>query len=266
MKQENVIAIGAIFASTLVGLMGLFVSTPPESHVSWLLFHAPLVLTLVYGCLHIGSAILFLRSLDAYKSELRRVYIAISIGIAVLAIGTLQVAIIAAFNWWNTPWAMDGYIVVPFLVAGMIVYIGARGLGKLISIKSLLVRSSAVLPSVFITSLLVVFIPHPTPTTTLVAYNASNIITTWTMLMFLAAGLTFVAIARHIGEHYKSTMRWLSWGFLTSTIVLASVVGHTLVVPNATNDFFTIVTDLIGVIAGLIYLRAAYEFAKTKDL
>ena len=266
MKRENVIAVGAIFASVLVGLIALLLPTPPESQVGWLLFHAPLALTLMYGCLHIGSAILFLTSLGAYKSELRRVYIAISAGIVVLALGTLQVAIIAAFNWWNTPWAMDGYIVVPFLAAGMIVYIGARGLGKLIGIKSLLVRSSAVLPSVFITSLLVIFIPHPTPTTTLIAYDASNIITTWTMLMFLAAGLTFVAITRHIGAHYKAAMGWLSGGFISATLVLACAVGHTIVAPNVTNDTFSIITDFIGVIAGLVYVRAAYEFAKTKDL
>lgn len=266
MKQENIIVTWAIGVSILIGLIALMLPTPSASHVGWMLFHVPLALTLVYGGLHIGAAMLFLTSLDAYKAKLRHAYIAISSGIVILALGTLQVAIIAAFNWWNTPWAMDGYIVVPFLVAGVVVYLGARGLGKLISVKSMLVRSSAVLPSVFIASLLVVLMPHPPSTTTAIAYNASNIITTWTMLMFLAAGLTLFAITSHIGAHYKSAMAWLGWGFISATIVLAFATGHTLAAPNVTNDAFSIVTDFVGVIAGFVYLRAGYEFTKTKEL
>jgi len=266
MKQENVISIGTVGLSALVGLMALLLSTPNSSHDGWFFFHIPLALTLTYSCLHIGAAVLFLSTLDTYKAKLRRAFLAICAGMVILALGTLQVALIAAFNWWKTPWALDGPIVVPFLVAGVVAYSGTRALGTLIGLTSLLTRARFIIPVVFLLSFLIILVPHPLANTPVVAFDISNVIISWTTLMFLTASFVLVLVKRHIGEHYKIAMGWLAAGFLTATLVLIIAMGHTLAMPNATQDGVSVVTDFVGVIAGLFYVRAGYAFMKTREL
>lgn len=266
MKSARGLVVGILIIALLVALSTLLIPMS-SNYDSWLLFHVPLATTISYAVLHMGAALLFLLSLSAYKAKLRQAFISISIGIVALALGTLQVAVIAAFDWWNTAWAKDGYIIIPFLLAAFVVYGGTRTLAKLVGTKTMLVKGLLVLPGVLALSFVSLFFPHVASSTPEVQIRASNLFLTWTVLMYFVCALITVAVSRQIGDHYKKAMGWLAAGFLVSCFVLVLAIIHSLLFPGSTTqDAGDVVVDVVGLFAGLAYLRAGYEFAKTREL
>ncbi|MGF7228738.1 MAG: hypothetical protein ACQR33_02015 [Candidatus Saccharibacteria bacterium] len=261
------IVIGSVAVGLFAGLAAMFIKMPASWTSGWMLFYVPLVATIVYAFFHMGAALLFMTSLKVYKTTLKHAYIAIAAGIVALALSTLQVAIIAAFDWWNTPWSQDGFIILPFLIAGIVVYMGVRKLAKLTGTVSLLRNALLVIPAIILLSLLTALLPHVHTTTAEVAFDASNIFITWTVLMYLAAMLTTLAIKRHMGTHYTRAMAWLASGFAVSCTILTVVVVHSLFVDQARGqDVVSMMVDLVGVLSGVVYLRAGYEFTRTEEV
>lgn len=267
MVTPRKIVIGSVTVGLFAGLAALFITTPAGWDSGRTLFYVPLVATVVYAFFHMGAALLFMTGLGVYRAKLRHAFIAIATGIVALALSTLQVAIIAAFDWWHTPWAEDGYIILPFLIAGIVVYVGARKLARLTGTPSRLCNALLVVPVIILLSSLTALLPHVHTTTAEVAFDASNIFITWTILMYLATMFITLAVKRHVGAHYTQAMAWLATGFAASCSILTAVVVHSLFVDQAQGqDTVTMIVDLFGIVSGLIYLRAGYEFTRTEEV
>lgn len=188
----------------------------------------------------------------------------LSIGIVLIALATLQIPIIDGFNLWDSVWVTSGGIGQPFLLAGLFTYLGARSLSRLINIRGWLTSVWVVLPAVIELCILSAFLPHTAVQAPEISLDISNAISVWSGLMHLTAAFMLARIVRTIGAHYRQTMLWLMCAFLTSGVIMVSVTVHALMTNN-TQDVFTTILNVVGVIAGLFYLTAGYTFAKTEE-
>lgn len=251
--------LGAALAATLASL---FLATPASWADGWLTFHLFIAVTSVQSCLHIGAAILFLLSIGVYKARLRYAYTMISVGIVLLAIGALQLPIIHAFDLWDTVWVTGGIIGIPFTLSGLAMYIGARGLARLIGIKTIYSRASIVVPIILVVCVLSTFLPHVTSPLPEMAFDMTNIILLWSGLLNLAAAFAVLAVARSTGVYYQSSMAWLAVSLMISSLILLLVVVRGLTT-TSTQD---VLTDVLSVLGGALFMKAGYEFSKTKNL
>jgi len=254
---------GAVIGVSLLLSSGvLFMPTPDSWLLGWFYFHLVMVIAVCYCCLHTGAVLLFLVSLRSYKARLQRAYQAISTAIVLLTLSTIQIVIISAFNWWDSWWVNDGFVVIPYFIAGLMAYFATRNLALLVQVRTVLARSAVVLPIVTVVSLIVIPVPHVAQPVPEIVYDAANVLLFWTAGMYAVAGGVVLAVMRHVGLSYKKTMVSLGWGFITSGIVLFVALVHSFFVEQ-TQDVSGIIIDALGLISGIIFLYAGYVFAKS---
>ncbi len=260
--NKSRIAIGAIVLSVLLSIVVLFMPTPDSWLLGWLYFHVVMIIAVWYCCLHTGAVLLFLASLRSYKARLRRAYVGISTAIVLLALSTVQIVIISAFNWWDSWWVNDGFVVLPYFVAGLVAYLATRNLALLVQVRTFLARPAIMIPLVTAISLIVIPVPHVPQPVPEIVYDAANVLLFWTTGMYVAAGGVVFAVMEHVGLSYKKTMARLAWGFVLSGIVLLAALIHSFFVEQ-TQDISGIIIDALGLISGFIFLAASYVFAKS---
>ncbi len=263
-KPHSLAQAGALLLTLLLTLGTLLLPVPASWQGSPEAFHMPLALAAVMMCAYLGAAGLFVSSLSAYKVKLRAAYGFISAGIVLNAIGTVQLAIINAFDLLQTPWVETGGVVLPFLLSGLLLYIGARSFAKLIGVTSVLTNMAIVLPAVVAVSVLASFLPHSPVSTPEIAIDISNGILLWTGLLNLTAAAILLHVHQNIGAHYTNAVAWLFTAFSSSFAVVLIVLLADLVVGDTTGIIDTI-TNSFTVIVGVLYIQAGYAFRKTKE-
>jgi hypothetical protein len=265
MKAGMKIIIGTIVLTVLVLAAIMMIPVPTSWHDSSLAFHVPLAMYTAVASLNVGAAILFLTSLSSYKAQLRRAYVAISAAIVLTAIGTLQLPILNGFDKWDSVWATSGIVSLPFLLSGLVMYLGMRSFGRLINAQSIFTKASIVVPAVIILSAGTILLPHVATTTAEKAFDASNIILAWSGLLDLAAALILIKVRQHIGAHYAAAMSWLAVALFTSFFIIAVVILDALLTTNR-QDIASHSVEVIAVILSFMWIRAGYAFTGTKDL
>lgn len=250
---------------TLLSVWGGFLASPPAHWIGAAEeFRLSLVLACVTAVTHLGGAALLIAGLGAYKAQMRAAYIAITLGIAGTAIGTVQLPLLDILDLLDSWWVTTGVVTLPFLLSGLAVYIGARRFGILVGTKTILARASVVLPAIILLiATASTFLPHAATSSSEIAFDVSTAVIMWTGLLFLVAALIILRVSSQIGAHYKSAMVWLGTGLLTSTLVTA-ITAAAIYMTGSTQGFDTIV-DLTAVAAGTIYLRAGYVFYRTRE-
>lgn len=264
MKQGRIIAIGASFIALLAGAIITQLPVPVAWQGSAAAFHLPLAGYTIMACLHVGAAVFFLATLGVYKAQLRRAYMAIAAGIVVIAIGTLQVSIIGAFNAWHSAWVSRGGLILPFLFSSMILYLGTRYFARIVGVKSVLSRAMLIVPVAMLVSIAATFLPHVTSTIPEIGFAIGNGITVWSGLLILAAAMLVLRVKQHIGVHYTQAMVALSLPFFTSFTILAIQFIHTLT-STSTTDLISSLITIMAIVSGILWLRAGYAFAQTKE-
>jgi general stress protein CsbA len=260
MKITGVIwLVAALFA-----VAAFLVPMPASWQDGALLYYGILSLTFGFVTLHIGSVILFLMGLGSYKKGLRRAYIIICSSIVILAIGTLQLPIISALNLWSSTWVTHGYVGMAFILAELNAYFGVWDLARQVGLKSNLARVWVVLPAAIILSVLTTFLPHVVTTTPEADYDVSVAVLAWGAFMYIAAAALLYRVRQHMGTHYKAAMAWLFLGFCGSCAALAFAVFATLL-SNKNQDFWSVLTDVSALAAGILYVKAGLAFVKTRE-
>ncbi len=239
---------------------------PASWHGSWRAFHLPLFLSGAMASVYISAAILFLTSMRDYKAKLRMTYLMISIGIVANALGTLQLAIINAFNLIETPWAQSGGVIVPFMLSGIALYAGMRQLAHLVEAKTIFAKASIILPAVLVLSIASIFLPHVASNTPEIATDISNAILVWVGLLDLAAALIALKLRTHVGAHYTNAIAWMFIALVGSSIVVAAAFIAALIAPvSGSVDAIDVYVNVASVLVGLLYIQAGYAFHKTRD-
>jgi hypothetical protein len=226
-------------------------------------FHWTLASSVLYTLLHAGAAVLFLSATGAYKAALRSAYIKIAFGIVLVGGGLAQVVFLNIFGLIQTPWVQYGGVMLPFVVAGLAIYFGTRGMTALIGIRSILQNVWFVVPLLVVCVAIVSLLPHKSSSLPELVFDISNAISAWDVILYaISLGLVLKMRARS-GSHYTKAITWLAVGLAGSVTITTCILAGTLLSGAAPAG---VVVDLMVIVGGLLYLKAGYSFARTKDL
>jgi hypothetical protein len=254
-----------IIAFALIGYAVSFLaplpSTGTENELSS--FHWTLANSVLYTSLHVGAAVLFVIGVSAYKAKLRLAYMAIAVGIVLVGAGLAQVVLLRIFGLLETPWVIYGGVMLPFVAAGLAIYLGVRSRTKLVSIASPLTKLTVVLPLLIACITLASLLPHPTSSLPEVFFDVSNAISMFDVVFYAVSLGLVLQIKNRSGEHYALSMRWLMFGLMGSVVISLSILVATLLTGEAPTGY---ILDALVVMGGLLYLKAGHSFAQTKEL
>lgn len=254
----------AIIILTAAGYLASFlVPLPVGSTDDALIFHWTLANSVLYTLLHAGAAVLFLVGLSAYKAALRPAYIAIATGVVLVGMGLAQVVLLNIFGLLQTPWVLYGGVMLPFVAAGLAIYFGTRSMANLVGLTSPLMKLRVVIPLLLVSIGLVSVLPHSASPLPELFFDASNAISMWDVVFYAASlGLVF-QIKRRSGAHYTKSLAWLAIGLVGSVVITLSVLLGTYITGEAPGGY---ILDIIVIVGGLLYLKAAHSFARTEEL
>jgi hypothetical protein len=267
MQSVSKVIFATIIVAVIAGGATLFlIGAPNDWKGSWYDFHGSLSLTSAAAALFLGAALLFAMSFSSYKTKVRRAYMAILASIVLTAIGTIQLPIANGFSLWNTPWVASGGLAIPFIVAGLMAYLGTRSFARTVGTETRLTKLPVVLPGVVVLVCLSSLLPHVTllPSQSELSYKIANGVLVWSMLLYFVAGVVLLRVRRHIGGHYVTAMTWSSLGFFATALIIAMLFVDGLFT-TATQDVVTNTSNVLILMTGLLFMRAGYEFYKTID-
>lgn len=263
--QRNRILIWSVIVLAIAFCGLAFLLPSPESWPSnEAPFHQVLIGDVIMACTYLGAALLFLTNLNVYTSKLRRSYRILALGVSMAGVATLHVTLLTAFNAWSMPYAKSGVAVVPFLLSGLIMYIGVRSFVGLVRVKHILRRAELAVPAAALCAFLATLLPHPIiigieeP-----AYDILIGLGIWSGLLIIFAGLLIAKARQQTGESYVNAMGWLAGALFFSGFVLIGQATYEVmktgyyVLPDA-------ILNILIVASGLVWIRAAYAFALTK--
>lgn len=253
-----------VIVVTILGYLAAFlVPTPLGWSDSSLNFHLTLANSVLYTLLHAGAGILFIAGISAYKATLRSAYIKIAIGIALVGIGLAQVVILNIFGLIQTPWVQYGGVMVPFVVAGFAIYLGMRSMAKTIGIKSILTEVWFVAPLLILSTGIIGLLPHIPSDLPEQFFDIANAISVGDVVLYAVSLGLVLQIRKYSGDHYKKALLWLAIGLIGSVVITTYVLVGTFLTGSEPEGLSL---DAIVIIGGLLYLKAGYSFAKTKEL
>jgi hypothetical protein len=244
-------------------LVSFFIQIPSSGHNGDSSTQLMFANSILHTSLYTGAAILFLIGASAYKAALRVAYMAISIGIVLLGVGLAQVVLLRVFGLLDSPWVQYGGVTLPFVAAGLSIYLGTRSMAKLIGIASPLTKVAFILPLLLTCIILVILTPHGASPLPEIFFDVSNVISVWEAVLYLVSfGLVF-QIKNRSGSHYTKSMVWLMLGLLISVIIILTVLLANLITGTSLAGY---TLDILIIIGGFLYLKAGQSFAKTKEL
>ncbi len=256
LAQRLALLIGVLTVS--LGVLGLFIPPPASAKGTALINQISLSITLMVDALYMGAALLFLTGLRSFKPKLKAAYILICSGFILLSIAYLQVHISSLID--VPQWTTLGLIVVPFLVWGLIIFLGVRMFASLLDIRSLWGSLPVGIGASIILSVLLSLPPHyPSPDGE-IAFDATTIITTMAgTFIAMATGLIYV-IRKQASILYTPVMTWLFAAMSTQVVgTVFYMIPHFLL--PADHPFFTINSNLVlAVLTGALLLKAGLEF------
>jgi hypothetical protein len=181
--------------------------------------HVRLALTVAMTVSFYGSAYLLLRGVGVFKSTLRAAYRWFAIGNILFGFAMLQWPIIVIGGWEFSFWAVSGVVVVPFLLATLLMYIGMRRFALLLGVRSIITSrlwTTVIIMGAAAASAVVAHIvaTNNTPGIETETYTAT---VAWSTGYGFLAWLLVFKTARRIGIMYQRAMHALLWalGMLT---------------------------------------------------
>jgi hypothetical protein len=264
MKPAQKVVSAVLAAALLIGGSTLLLSLPAAPQAQWIV-HGHLAVSLALAVAYVGAVVLYLMSLKVYKAETRRAFIVICFGMICIALGAAQLALLTSLSLLETSYAKTGAVAVPFLLSGLVLYIGVRRFARLVGISSILTRISLVLPAILALSVLAIFLPHTGGHyASELEIDASNGILVWTAFLDLTAALLILKVKAQIGSHYANAMAWLFVMLMWSGILSLIAIADTLVTQSG-QDVFSLTVQVLALVDAGFALWAGYAFTKTED-
>jgi hypothetical protein len=263
MNKASRITLVIIILTVIGYLLSFLIPVPPGWTGDLPSFRWALADSILYSLLHIGAAVLFLVGVSAYKATLRKAYSAIALGIVLVGAGLAQVVLINTLGLLQTPWVQYGGVMLPFVAAGLAIYLGTRSMANLIGIDSPFAKLKIVVPLLLVGIAIASSLPHNSSSLPELFFDISNAISVWDLVLYGASlGLVF-QIKNRSGAYYTSSMAWLAIGLIGSVAITTTILIGTFIMGEQPGGYFL---DTIVIIGGLLYLKAGHSFAKTKEL
>ena len=264
MHRDKVIVGATLGLSLLAAIISLMLPLPPGWNMQPIDFYLPLAGYSMTACIYVGAALLFTINLDAYKAKLRQAYVTVAVGIIISAVGLLQIPVIQVLDATQSFWVHSGIIVLPFLLANLIMYLGIRYHARLIGIIHPLSRVWLAIPIALAITIAAAFLPHVATDTSELAYGIGIGVTAWGAGMILFAAILAFSIRQRTGAHYRQAMTWLALVFFANFFILGVQFFRTLLTTETT-DLLSKIMIFLAIVGAAMWLRASYVFARTKD-
>lgn len=264
MKPAKRVVIVILATTLLISGSTLLLPLPEVAQTRWIV-HGHLAASLALATLYVGAVALYLISLRVYKAEARRAFIVICFGMMLIAVGAVQLALLTSLSLLDTAFAKTGAVAVPFLLSGLVIYIGVRRFAKLVGVDSNLTKISRVLPVILVFSFMAALLPHiDGHYASEIEIDASNGLLVWTALLDLTAALLILKVKNSSGSHYANAMAWLFMMLMWSAVLSLIAIVDTLVTRNG-QDVFSLTVQVLALLDAGLALWAGYAFTKTKD-
>lgn len=263
MRRNKTLIWSAIIITTVLSGLALTLSIPVGWPPNDINFHQRFISNLIMACTHTAGALLFIFNRDVYKADQRRAYLILAIGALVTGGGTLQISVltIVGFDSW---YVKSGATILPFLLSGLIIYLGLRSFAKIVKVQDILTKAYVALPLIFLIALATTLLPHAdNPAVTELNYDILVGIFTWSGGLMLIAGWLAFRIRQSTGMLYIRAMTWLVRTLCFSGFVLLFQGYFMLVNTTSYNPTLNLISDIITITSGLLWIRAGYAFALT---
>lgn len=211
---------------------------------------------------------LFLSSLHTFSGRLRLAYTTLSVGMLLLGIAGLQFPILSMRHELDSWWVSSGAATIPFVVAGLAIYLGIRNFARILSVHFFATTLWHVLGITILACVAITLVPHlritPTPTAEL-QYDVFMALLVWVMSMELFAALILWRIRHVIGPLYTGAVTWLAvamsltvaTGLLELFYSLLSTYSLTWYTKYALNLIPSLLPAIAALIAGSVFKSIA---------
>lgn len=263
MQRIRTILIGTLLLTLIATVVSFFVPVPNSWPLSDLEFYLPFAANAIMACFYIGAAVLFMTNLDVYKTKLRQAYTGIALSSVIIGLGMLQISIIGALDAWRSAYVLGGGMMLPFLVATIMMYLSIRRLSLLTRTEHLFAHAWLALPVATAAAFGSTLLPHVPVTLTESNFDKGIAVIMFSATLLALCAIIVRAVGKQSGAIYTRPLTWLVAALLVSGITLAIQCVYYLI----TTDYDHIVTrinNIVGIVSGIIWLRAAYAFALTK--
>lgn len=244
-----------IVLSFLAGIVAYFISDKANIE-----FSTTFTLALITTLLNFGAVPLFIIGLKNFKTDLRKAYILLSVGVALLGLAQFQLPILSITGWWI--WADYGGVTLPYLVAVILILFGVRTFAQLLHIRTVWTSITLATLCSIVLALFASQLPHVTTLVPELMFDITLGLGLWDTVFITFAAIAVLKIKHVLGAAYTNAMAWL----FVALVVLSFAGTHFTIVSLlfAEGDWYydysiTIVPFLL---AALLLLRAGYAFNK----
>jgi hypothetical protein len=264
MKKAHKIILVTVCLIIGLSLVTLTLPLPKGWDESETVFYISVIETVSFGVLQIGAALLFLQSLGAFTTGLQRAYRKIAIGLVFLGIALLQGALFNVFNLWLHPLVTAGLPGVPFLLSGLVIYLGVRSFARLLDIKSVLMSFIAVIALTGICAIALALLPHQESVLKEIDFDLTNGLLVWVTVSSLVAAGIILKLKGQLSEVYHGALSWFFAGLVLTAMCFAIFITQELVGHHGQSAAY-IPLNFLFILNGLIYMKAGYAFTRIEE-
>ncbi len=237
-----------------------FLVPTPEGQV-WINFHGSLLMACSMVIVYIGAVVIFLFGLKAFTARFKVAYLMLCVGVITLAVAYMQIPVISVFQMLKSPWVTYGIVVIPFIVAIVVTYLGIRGFARLIGVKSKLNTIWLVMGISVACGIAGAFIPRSASSNPQQAHILLAVELAVSGLVLLSTSLAYVT-RKHVGVSYMPAFAWLTFYMILSLCINTMYVAAIIVKPDDNWFINTNVVFMPYFLCGLILMWTAIEFNK----
>lgn len=258
MKRTVLYLWASVVTALMVGIayyIGLRANQPQEI----LLAVINLTLSCITFVLSVAGALFFVKGLSKFKTSLRYAYILLCIGVAAYGLAQSQVAILALTNaWW---WAVNGYIMVPYLVAVFLVFLGIRRFAHIMHIHTRWAGLAWVLITAIALGAGAFLLPYAPKEDEPLVVALTTALSIICMVFFSFSGIVAWKIRKTIGPTYVLAMQRLAVTLGTMAFAFFHFVLVQVFVPLDSWYYKGEMTSLPLLVSGIFILSAGYAVA-----
>jgi len=262
-NSRRIFAITALAYVVLafVGAAVMLIIRPPVMVADVTTLHLRTAAALVITLTSIGGAGLFAAGIKTFRLKLRVAYRLVAVGIGLFGLALAQLPITAFFDLWNMWWVKSGMIILPFVVATTLLYVGIRQFARLLDIKNKLtdyrITSALTLGFSALSFVLGHYVVHDHAVAGTDFYTA---VVGWSAINLSYAALLAHGIRRQIGAAYQPATRWLA--IALAAMAVSAWHEYTINFFMNTGSWYVAhgLSLIPFILGGLLIIRAGYAF------
>lgn len=245
--------------SILLACMSFFVPAVASAQ-NPLQTHWRTAIAMFIGVLFTTGVIWFSGSIKSFRASLRTAYKLALIGIIILSVSFFQLPILGLLDLWGSLWATAGGVVLPFIFATLLMYMGMRRFAMTLQINNPIMRPLVAFPVAITSTALVWFAAQYWVQYKLDGIDVYITAVSWTAIFAIFSAILVLKIKNTISQYYKPAMSSLGHVFIgLSTAAIIEVLTTTFTSTEIPYDTYGAYLWPFAV-CGLLLLRAGYTF------